>query len=67
METKEGEKMKFVCEKCGAKYFHNFFTDPHLKMKHGCRFCGGKMVESEMTDKEFGEFYLKENENNKTT
>ncbi len=50
--------MCYKCEDCGAKYFHNFFTDPELKMKHGCRFCGGKMVESKMTDKEFGEMYM---------
>jgi len=50
--------MKFKCVKCGAKYFHNFFTDPEKKMKHGCRFCGGKMVKDKITDEEFGEHYL---------
>lgn len=52
--------MKFVCSKCGAKYFHNSFILPPTK----CRFCGGTMVKSKMTAEEFKEFYTNE-ENNK--
>ena len=49
------------CEKCGAKYFHNSFTNAKKKMEFGCRFCGGKMIESKITPKEFGQIYLKDN------
>ncbi len=59
------KSMKFECVECGAKYFHNFFTDPKKKMESGCRFCGGEMKESKMTPKEFGEIYMPGTEDDK--
>lgn len=48
--------MKFICNKCGAKYFHNTYMYPPPEK---CRFCEGEMIKSKMTDEEFEEFYLK--------
>ena len=47
--------MKFICVKCGAKYYHNHAV---MKPPTKCRFCGAEMVKDKMTSKEFNEIYL---------